>query len=161
MTSSLRDRYQRELALRGYAPDAAQSAAIEQLQALSERVRAAPARGVVERLLQRLHPANDAQREMRGIYLWGGVGRGKTWLMDLFFTTLPRSMRRRSHFHHFMREVHAQLRQLGAHRDPLELVARDMARRIRVLCLDELFVSDIAGQQHGVGDIADEELIQA
>ena len=60
------------------------------------------------------------------------------------YASLPLRARRRAHFHHFMRDVHAQLRQLGAYRDPLELVARNMARKARVLCLDELFVSDIA-----------------
>src|ERR1700728_2049631 len=64
--------------------------------------------------------------------------------MNFFAAALPRRAHRRSHFHHFMREVHSQLRQLNARRDPLELVARSMSARARVLCLDELFVSDIA-----------------
>jgi cell division protein ZapE len=79
-----------------------------------------------------------------GLYLWGGVGRGKTWLMDLFFASLPFPERRRRHFHRFMYEVHDALKGLKAQRSPLDHLAADIARDIRVLCLDELFVSDIA-----------------
>ena len=81
---------------------------------------------------------------VRGLYLWGGVGRGKTWLMDLFFDSLPLSERRRLHFHRFMHEVHARLKQLPPQRAPLERLAADIARAMRVLCFDELFVTDIA-----------------
>ncbi len=80
---------------------------------------------------------------VRGVYLWGGVGRGKTWLMDLFHESLPTARKRRVHFHRFMREVHRSLKTLGEIRDPLERVADDIADRIDVLCFDELFVSDI------------------
>jgi cell division protein ZapE len=81
---------------------------------------------------------------VRGIYLWGDVGRGKTWLMDLFFDSLPFRARQRIHFHRFMARVHAALRAHGSTRDPLKKVARDWSRRCRLLCFDELFVSDIA-----------------
>jgi cell division protein ZapE len=79
----------------------------------------------------------------RGIYLWGEVGRGKTWLMDLFFESLPFPDKLRMHFHHFMREIHEQLRTLKGAVDPLEQVAAALATRARLICLDELFVSDI------------------
>lgn len=79
----------------------------------------------------------------RGLYLWGGVGRGKTFLMDLFFEHLPGQAKRRLHFHRFMAEVHGRLRVLGEVRDPLARVAADLAGQCRVLCLDEFFVSDI------------------
>jgi cell division protein ZapE len=144
MSASLRECYQRELALRGYVPDAAQSFAVERLDALRTRLLSQAQPGFMGRVLQRIRPSNPAVHAIRGVYLWGGVGRGKTWLMDLFYASLPLRARRRGHFHHFMRDVHAQLRQLGAQRDPLDLVARSMARKARVLCLDELFVSDIA-----------------
>ncbi|MGH8428110.1 MAG: cell division protein ZapE [Gammaproteobacteria bacterium] len=81
----------------------------------------------------------------RGVYLYGPVGRGKTWLMNLFFRNLPIEDKLRRHFHAFMQEeVHAPLRRLRDHRDPLPRLARDLARRVRVLCFDELLVEDIA-----------------
>ncbi|MGC2460306.1 MAG: cell division protein ZapE [Steroidobacteraceae bacterium] len=141
---NLRERYLRELAARGYAADAAQSAAIEHLEALHTRLLAERPKGFWARLRHTLMPKRDDGRDTRGLYLWGGVGRGKTWLMDLFYDSLPLRARRRSHFHHFMRDVHEQLRQIGAHREPLELLARRIARQTRLLCLDELYVNDIA-----------------
>jgi cell division protein ZapE len=80
----------------------------------------------------------------KGLYLWGSVGRGKTWLMDLFYQSLPFPERRRRHFHRFMREVHAELRDLPDQESPLETVAQRIAADCRVLCFDEFFVSDIA-----------------
>jgi cell division protein ZapE len=77
------------------------------------------------------------------VYLWGDVGRGKTWLMDLFYESLP-GRARRLHFHHFMRDVHASLRRLRGRIDPLPRIARALAATTQVLCLDELYVSDIA-----------------
>jgi cell division protein ZapE len=79
----------------------------------------------------------------RGIYLWGRVGRGKTFLTELFFDTLPDARRQRVHFHRFMQDVHAQLRRLDGRSDPLEQVAADIAAEVRVLVLDEFFVGDI------------------
>ena len=80
----------------------------------------------------------------QGLYLWGSVGRGKTWLMDLFYQSLPFPERRRLHFHRFMADVHAQLRDLKSQEAPLELVAQHIAADCRVLCFDEFFVADIA-----------------
>jgi len=79
----------------------------------------------------------------RGLYIWGSVGRGKTFLMDLFFESLPPGLGRRSHFYRFMREVHTRLGKLKEVENPLQIVAADIARDLRVLCFDELFVSDI------------------
>jgi cell division protein ZapE len=76
--------------------------------------------------------------------LWGGVGRGKTMLMDCFYESLPFARRERSHFYRFMRQVHAQLRAVARRTQPLESVAQHLARRARVICLDEFFVADIA-----------------
>ena len=139
----LRHRYEAQLRERGFSADRAQLAAVAQLDALRSRLLAvAPAR---PRWLATLLPA-PARAPLRGLYLWGGVGRGKTWLMDLFFDSLPFSERRRLHFHRFMHEVHARLRQLPLPppRAPLEQLAADLARATRVLCFDELFVTDIA-----------------
>jgi cell division protein ZapE len=79
----------------------------------------------------------------RGLYLWGGVGRGKTFLIDLFFEGLPIAAKRRTHFHRFMRSVHEQLRAHAGERDPLAAIAREWRAQLRVLVLDEFFVSDI------------------
>jgi predicted ATPase len=87
--------------------------------------------------------ARRAQPAERGIYLWGGVGRGKTFLMDLFHSQL-RVPGQRHHFHRFMKQVHGRLALLRDVEDPLACVAAEIAREHRVLCLDELFVSDIA-----------------
>jgi cell division protein ZapE len=80
----------------------------------------------------------------RGLYLWGGVGRGKSFLMDGFFACVPYTRKRRLHFHHFMQEVHAALRSHQQASDPLMTVADDIARATRLLCFDEFHVSDIA-----------------
>ena len=80
----------------------------------------------------------------RGLYLWGGVGRGKTLLMDAFFASLGAVPRERTHFYRFMRGVHEELGRARSRENPLELVARRIAGRARALCLDEFFVADIA-----------------
>lgn len=150
---TLGDAYERELLARGYQPDAAQRRALEALEQLRRRLLASPRRGALRRLLARLRgaaagredPAGKphAQTHVRGLYLWGPVGRGKTWLMDLFYASVP-GRARRLHFHHFMREVHDSLRRIHEQRDPLPLLAAAFAARCDVLCLDELFVADIA-----------------
>jgi cell division protein ZapE len=81
---------------------------------------------------------------VRGVYLWGEVGRGKTHLMDLFYDSLRFEDRMRSHFYRFMQQVHAGLRTAAGRADPLEAVAAEFAREARLICLDEFFVSDIA-----------------
>jgi cell division protein ZapE len=89
-------------------------------------------------------PARADKAAPRGIYLWGGVGRGKTMLMDLFYESLPSNLAERTHFYRFMRQVHAELRSLKSRTRPLETVAERLAARAQVICLDEFFVSDIA-----------------
>jgi cell division protein ZapE len=140
--SDLRGLYARELAARGFSADPAQLAALARLDALRRRLSRAP-RAWLPRLLRALTQRRP-DVPVRGLYLWGGVGRGKTWLMDLFFESLPFAERRRQHFHRFMHDVHAQLAELKHERDPLEHVAETIARDTRVLCLDELQVTDIA-----------------
>src|SRR5690606_37213997 len=116
-----------------------------QLPVLAEldRIHAALAGTAAPGLLGRL--LGSRAEPPRGLYLWGGVGRGKTFLVDLFFDTLeiPAPAKRRTHFHRFMREVHAQLRAYAGERDPLATIARAWGRTLRVLVLDEFFVSDI------------------
>jgi cell division protein ZapE len=96
------------------------------------------------RAFTRWLPAPKARAPLRGLYLWGGVGRGKTMLMDWFYESLRFSRRERSHFYRFMRQVHAELRSVKHRAQPLEAVAERLARRARIICLDEFFVADIA-----------------
>lgn len=138
----LRELYARELALRGFSFDPAQLAAVARLEAVRRRLLHPPRRWLPRWLGARLLRRPD--RPVRGLYLWGGVGRGKTFLMDLFFASLPFAERRRQHFYRFMHAVHAELARLKNEREPLQLVAESIARDIRVLCLDELQVTDIA-----------------
>jgi cell division protein ZapE len=141
----LGQRYQRAIRERQFRSDPAQLAALARLEDLRGRlISAAPApRTLLPRWLGAL-THRGARAPLRGLYLWGGVGRGKTWLMDLFFESLPFRERRRRHFHRFMYDVHQELRQLRHQREPLDLIARAIARDTRVLCFDELYVADIA-----------------
>ena len=143
---ALPEPYRREFLRLGYSPDAAQEAAIARLEQLRGRLRRADRRE--HRLLWRLRVAlgrAPPRRHIPGVYLWGGVGRGKTLLLDLFFSSLEVPARR-VHFHRFMQEVHARLEELRLRQveNPLERIAADLAADVRVLCFDELFVSDIA-----------------
>jgi cell division protein ZapE len=132
-------RYQADLARQGFVSDPAQAAAVTRLQQVHDELLARKPRRGAGGLSRRLSwPA------VRGLYLWGGVGRGKTYLMDCFFESLPFSRKRRTHFHRFMQAVHEARRQYQNVQDPLAKVAADIAQDVRVLCFDEFFVSDIA-----------------
>lgn len=134
--------YAAELAARGYRADPAQLQAIEALEKVRRSIFALGQRsGWLQRV--RILGGQSSPAAAEGLYLWGGVGRGKTWLMDLFYESLPAGKRQRMHFHHFMRDVHEELRHVNAAQRPLGVVAERIARRGRVLCLDELYVSDI------------------
>ncbi|MFN7183073.1 MAG: cell division protein ZapE [Thermomonas haemolytica] len=120
--------------------DPAQQPALRALDRIQRELLAAtPAPGLLSRLLGNGPRAGH----VRGLYLWGGVGRGKTFLIDLFFAGLPLEQKRRTHFHRFMREVHEDLRAHAGERDPLAAIAREWRQALRVLVLDEFFVSDI------------------
>jgi cell division protein ZapE len=125
--------------------DAAQAQAAARLDDLRTRL-LRQSQSISHKLRARLRrlAAAPVEAPLRGLYLWGGVGRGKTLLMDLFFQSLPVQLAERSHFYRFMRQVHAELRKVKSRADPLDAVAERLAMRLRVLCLDELFVSDIA-----------------
>ncbi len=137
--------YAQQVAQRGFQADPVQAAVVSRLDDLRQRLVAA--READSSLVRRWFGALGAKSsyaQVRGLYLWGGVGRGKTWMMDLFFQSLPFTERRRRHFHRFMHDVHAELKTLQQRESPLEIVAESIAREARVLCFDELFVSDIA-----------------
>ncbi len=131
--------YQHDLDTRGYHHDVAQALAMEHLDALYQQLltkhRHPP--GFLTRLFSRRPP------NVKGYYLWGGVGRGKTYLMDRFYDALPFNEKQRMHFHSFMHGIHEKLKTLPKMPDPLNLIASQLAQEIRVLCLDEFHVSDI------------------
>lgn len=126
--------------------DPAQAQAVELLDDLRSRLiaftPAQPAKGFVSNLLGQWKKPPPPQ-PVTGLYFWGGVGRGKTFLMDLFYDSLPFDKKRRVHFHRFMLSIHAQLRQLQGRENPLEQVAEQIAQDTTVLCLDEFIVTDI------------------
>jgi len=144
MPDTLAAAYAAELARHGYGPDEAQRRAVARLESLRLALQRGERheRSLVHRLEVRLGRA-PAREAVPGIYLWGGVGRGKTFLMDLFHAHAGVPARR-THFHRFMQEVHAGLRRHRDLPDPLGEVAAGIASTCRLLCLDELFVSDIA-----------------
>ena len=125
----------------GFTDDPAQTELAERLTELRRRLVDAGGRGALTRWPPRLFRRN--QEPVRGLYLWGGVGRGKTYLMDLFHDTLPFADKQRLHFHRFMQRVHADLAELAGQADPLDTVADRFADQARVICFDEFFVSDI------------------
>lgn len=138
-------RYQTLLDDGALLPDAGQAEAVAALNDLYERlVRREQRRpiGWATRIGRRLGVLSGPAAEP-GLYMWGGVGRGKTFLMDLFFEALPFETKQRMHFHRFMRDVHRSLNERSGTANPLRRVADDFAQRGRVLCFDEFFVSDI------------------
>lgn len=142
MNSPLAD-YERRVARGEIEPDAAQRRAAAALERLHlELLAGGPAPRPWRRRLRRVLGRDTAPP--RGVYLWGDVGRGKTYLMDLFFHSLPFDDKLRRHFHRFMARVHAHLKRLRDRSDPLEHVARHLADETRIICFDEFAVTDIA-----------------
>ncbi|NJN51936.1 MAG: cell division protein ZapE [Gammaproteobacteria bacterium] len=136
------ERYQHHLHSPGFLADAGQRAIVALLDDLQNRL---AVRGRDEsRLWSRLRRWwRGAAPPVQGLYLWGGVGRGKTFLMDLFFECLDEPRKVRMHFHRFMRRVHRDLTRLSGTPEPLDMVAMELAAEARVLCFDEFFVADI------------------
>ncbi|ASM09080.1 cell division protein ZapE [Serratia marcescens] len=143
-------RYQQALEAGEYQADEVQRRAVTQLdriyQALLQKPAAsAPAGGLRGKLSRLLGKGGETapQRPVQGLYMWGGVGRGKTWLMDMFFHSLPGDRKMRLHFHRFMLRVHEELTELQGRENPLDIVADGFKAETDVLCFDEFFVSDI------------------
>ena len=136
--TSVTELYQQTLAERGYTADAAQLRAIAALQRCQDEWADYKARrsNAVTKLLR--HPPLP-----RGVYMYGGVGRGKSFLMDCFFQAVPLTRKTRLHFHEFMREVHRELQDLKGIADPLEELGRRIAKRFRLICFDEFHVADV------------------
>ena len=139
---NIREAYSDSLKRQGHVEDAAQMEIIGKLEDLQIRLAAQrPESGGLAGFFRKRREKHGTK--VRGLYLWGGVGRGKTFLMDLFFETLPITAKKRIHFHRMMGEVHNSRKRLGNVSDPLDKVAANIARETRVLCFDEFFVSDI------------------
>ncbi|MCQ7057727.1 cell division protein ZapE [Escherichia coli] len=142
-------RYLQALNDGSHQPDNVQQEAVNRLetifQELTTRTRPVPQEsGLMARfgkLLGKREPTENMP--VRGLYMWGGVGRGKTWLMDLFYHSLPGERKQRLHFHRFMLRVHEELTALQGQSDPLEVIADRFKAQTDVLCFDEFFVSDI------------------
>ncbi|MGD8547115.1 MAG: cell division protein ZapE, partial [Thiohalophilus sp.] len=134
------DRYRAELQRDDFLHDPHQEVAVEQFQRLFQQLLQTSKKhqGRLARLLGR------KCEPIRGLYLWGGTGRGKTHLMDSFYDCLPFRDRHRVHYHRFMIDIHARLRDLPRSPDPLVVIADEIADQLKVLCLDEFHVQDIA-----------------
>jgi cell division protein ZapE len=125
-----------------YQRDESQEVALRLLQKLFDEIDALPdqrPRGLLSRLVGKKRNLSL----VRGLYFWGGVGRGKTFLMDLFYEELPIKKKKRLHFHRFMQEVHRKLRDFQGESNPLKKVASSFAGQASIICFDEFFVSDI------------------
>lgn len=138
------EKYQQDLQRPDFSYDAAQEQAVQHLERLYHEL--------VDRYENRprsflsLFSPTVLKRQKvpcKGLYFWGGVGRGKTYLMDTFFESLPFRRKMRMHFHRFMQRVHQELKALQGEKNPLDTVAKKLAEEARVLCFDEFFVSDI------------------
>ncbi len=150
---TLTEKYQQAIVEQNMVEDPAQIQTLRELQQVSETL----GQPRIQYPLQQHYPilmtgfrwlnyirAKYTTVPKNGIYLWGDVGRGKTWLMNLFFEHLSITEKRRLHFHVFMQSIHQQLGKMKKQKDPLKIIGRDFARDIRVLCLDEFIVTNIA-----------------
>src|SRR5687767_1724667 len=121
----------------GFTLDASQENAVEHFERLYEDLIG------LERLEASLIRLLARKRVVRGLYIWGGVGRGKSFLMDSFFNCAPVAKKRRVHFHRFMQEIHHELHLRQGQAEPLAAIGRDFAKDTRLLCLDEFHITDI------------------
>ncbi len=141
-----KQRYQSDLTQADFSYDPAQERAVDLLQDLYERLLAAESPkqngSWVKRLFAGLQ-GDQPKQPVKGLYFWGGVGRGKTYLMDAFYDSLPFEQKMRAHFHRFMQRVHNELKASAGKKNPLTSIAEQLASEARVICFDEFFVSDI------------------
>lgn len=134
-------KYQLDLESDDFHYDAAQENAVKHLQRLYDDLQ--NLQEVKSGFLSRIFKAKPAKNNIKGIYFWGGVGRGKTYLVDTFFDALPGERKMRIHFHRFMHRVHDELKKLNDVANPLEKVADSFKAQVDIICFDEFFVSDI------------------
>ncbi|ELZ5938697.1 AFG1 family ATPase [Providencia stuartii] len=145
-------RYQQALAEGNYQPDDVQRRAVERLNEIYQQLISTSSlnehnekpSGLKMRLGRLLGKKHTSTIEpVKGLYMWGGVGRGKTWLMDMFYESLPGNRKLRLHFHRFMKKVQDDLMALQGQENPLDIIADEFKKQTDVLCFDEFFVSDI------------------
>lgn len=139
---SLTEQYKKALQQPDMVHDTVQEQAILKLEALSNTLSAN--KNSFFRALTNTMPFKIVQPEpIPGLYLWGGVGRGKTWLMNLFYEELPIEKKYRIHFHHFMLGIHEKLGTLNKQKNPLQQIAKDLSKKYKLLCIDEFIVTNI------------------
>nr|WP_267869196.1 cell division protein ZapE [Shewanella electrodiphila] len=135
--------YQQDLTRDGFSHDIAQEQAVKSLQRVYEEVIAADVQPSGIGKLFSAIGLKKSDSSIQGLYLWGGVGRGKTYLMDTFYDALPTDKKLRAHFHRFMHQLHHDLGEMEGVQDPLISIAKKMAQQYKIICFDEFFVSDI------------------
>lgn len=140
MELSLVEVYRQAVQKDGLQEDADQLEVIQCLQRLSAKF--SNNKTLQRSWLSRRFLRRDTN-SIRGLYIWGGVGRGKTYLMDLFYNNVPTTLKMRTHFHRFMQSIHGELKGMRHTTDPLEKIGRNFSKRCKLLCLDEFFVLDI------------------
>ena len=133
--------YQQDLTRKGFSYDPAQANAVKHLQRLYEKLCADASPTLLQQITSWFGASSPP---VKGLFFWGGVGRGKTYLMDAFYHSLPFNKKMRMHFHHFMGRIHNELTGLEGQKNPLGLVADRLSKEARIICFDEFFVSDIA-----------------
>lgn len=144
-------RYQQALEQGDYQPDDVQKAAVTELDSIQKVLIArqqtgtisTDKKGLLGRFSKLFQRSESSEQPVQGLYMWGGVGRGKTWIMDMFYQSVPGDRKLRLHFHRFMLRVHEELSQLQGHSDPLLIIAERFREQTDLLCFDEFFVSDI------------------
>lgn len=145
---SLTEQYKKALQQPDMVDDAIQQQAIYKLETLSRQLTANDKNSRLDKIINILSFKKHKNKPLAGIYLWGGVGRGKTWLMNLFYEELPVKEKYRIHFHHFMLDIHEKLGNLnkqndGKQKNPLQQIAKDLAQSYKLLCIDEFIVTNI------------------
>ncbi|MBF7074899.1 AFG1 family ATPase [Glaciecola sp. MH2013] len=137
------EKYQDDLSLIDFQYDAAQENAVKELQRLYDELTHPEIKPSWRLKLKQAFGKGMVRPSIQGIYFWGGVGRGKTYLVDTFYDCLPFNNKMRVHFHRFMHRVHSELKVLAGKQDPLKIIAKKLSEEARVICFDEFFVSDI------------------
>lgn len=137
--------YLEAFAHRGIAPDASQQKALEALAHVHEQLVRAHTQLTAHRVKNHVNKLFGLkQHPVKGFYFWGGVGRGKTLIMDVFFGQLPFKAKQRLHFHSFMRHVHHEMKRLEGLKNPLTAIAKEISKETHIICFDEFFVDDVA-----------------
>jgi cell division protein ZapE len=137
------EKYQDDLSLIDFQYDEAQENAVKELQRLYDELTQPKKKRTWRVTLKATFGRSMTKPNIQGIYFWGGVGRGKTYLVDTFYECLPFENKMRVHFHRFMQRVHQELKLLDKKEDPLKIIAQKLAAETRIICFDEFYVSDI------------------